>query len=191
MLAIKGSTGDVKIPGDYEFARMDIHQNTGDVTCQASVADTMKIKSSTGCIRVENVNVGCMELSVTTGNIITTNVSCSGDMHVRVSTGKTSLTSVSCKNLTTDGNTGDIVLKNVVAEKKLTIERSTGYVKFEGCDAAEILVKTDTGDVTGTLLSEKVFLCRTDTGRVDVPKTTTGGLCEITTDTGDIRLTID
>jgi len=82
------------------------------------------------------------------------------------------------------------VLKNVVAEEKLTIKRSTGHVKFESCDAAEINVKTDTGDVTGTLLSEKLFLCKTDTGRVDVPKATAGGVCEVTTDTGDIRLKI-
>ena len=189
-LTIKGSTGKVNIPEGYGFTMLDIHQSTGDVTCQASVAETLKIKTSTGSIHVENVHTGRLELSVTTGNIITTNVSCSGDMQVSVSTGKTSLTNVTCKNLTTNGNTGDIVLKNVVAEEKLTIKRSTGYVKFEGCDAAAIQVQTDTGDVTGTLLSEMVFLCETDTGRVDVPKTTVGGLCEITTDTGDIRLKI-
>ena len=189
-LTIKGSTGKVNIPEGYGFTMLDIHQSTGDVTCQASVAETLKIKTSTGSIHVENVHTGRLELSVTTGNIITTNVSCSGDMQFSVSTGKTSLTNVTCKNLTTNGNTGDIVLKNVVAEEKLTIKRSTGYVKFEGCDAAAIQVQTDTGDVTGTLLSEMVFLCETDTGRVDVPKTTVGGLCEITTDTGDIRLKI-
>ena len=189
-LTIKGSTGKVNIPEGYGFTMLDIHQSTGDVTCQASVAETLKIKTSTGNIHVENVSTGHLELSVTTGKIITTNVSCCGDMHVSVSTGKTILTNVSCKNLSTNGNTGDIVLKNVVAEEKLTIKRSTGHVKFEGCDAAEINVKTDTGDVTGTLLSEKLFLCKTDTGRVDVPKATAGGVCEVTTDTGDIRLKI-
>jgi len=49
-------------------------------------------------------------------------------------------------------------------------------------------IKTDTGNVTGTLLSEKVFLVETDTGRINVPRTTAGGVCEITTDTGDVLL---
>lgn len=191
ILTIQGSTGDVKIPGDYKFTRMDIHQNTGDVTCQAFASDTMKIRTSTGSIYAENVNAGRLELSVTTGNIIGENMNCEGDINIRVSTGKTSLTNVSCRNLTTSGNTGNIMLKNVVAAGKFTIERTTGDVKFDGCDAAEIDVNTDTGDVTGTLLSSKVFLCNTDTGSVDVPKTTAGGRCEITTDTGDIHLTID
>jgi len=81
-------------------------------------------------------------------------------------------------------------LKNVNAAEKFSIERSTGDVKFDGCDAAEVFVKTDTGDVTGTLLSEKVFIVETDTGKVDVPKTVNGGRCEITTDTGDINISI-
>jgi DUF4097 and DUF4098 domain-containing protein YvlB len=81
-------------------------------------------------------------------------------------------------------------MKNLTAKEKLSIERSTGDVIFEGCDAGEIYVKTDTGDVKGTLLSEKVFLTDTDTGKISVPKTITGGRCEVSTDTGDIELSI-
>ena len=106
-----------------------------------------------------------------------------------MSTGKTALDNVTCKNLTSGGSTGDILLQKVIAADKISIQRSTGDVKLEGSDAAEIYVKTDTGDVTGSLLTDKVFVTDTDTGRVDVPKTTPGGRCEITTDTGDIRIT--
>lgn len=81
-------------------------------------------------------------------------------------------------------------MKNVIATEKFSIERSTGDVTFDGADAAEIFVKTDTGDVKGSLLTDKVFITETDTGRVDVPKTTIGGRCEITTDTGDISIEI-
>ena len=79
----------------------------------------------------------------------------------------------------------------VIAENKFSIERSTGNVKFDGSDAAEIFVKTDTGDVTGSLLTDKVFIAQTDTGDVDVPKTVTGGRCEIMSDTGNIKIKID
>lgn len=189
-LSIKGSTGEVTIPREYAFDGMDVHQNTGDVTSLASVSGDMKVRTSTGDIHIADLQAGTMSLSVTTGRITISNVQCNGDMHISVSTGKTKMTNVSCKNLTTSGNTGDIMLENVVAAGKLSVERSTGDVKFEGCDASEISVITDTGDVTGTLLSEKVFLCKTDTGRVDVPETITGGKCAITTDTGDIRFKI-
>ena len=64
-------------------------------------------------------------------------------------------------------------------------------MEFNHCDAETIYVNTDMGSVTGTLLTDKVFIIETDTGSVDVPKSITGGRCEITTDTGNIRITIE
>lgn len=189
-LFIKESTGDVAIPNNFSFESMDISTSTGDVKNDASASESIKIRTSTGNIRVENISAEALDLSVSTGEITVCDVTCQGDVKIHVSTGKTKLTDVACKNLTSSGNTGDISLKNVIATETFSLERSTGDVKFDGCDAAEISVKTDTGDVTGTLLSEKVFLAETDTGRVEVPKTATGGRCEITTDTGDIRIKI-
>ncbi len=54
----------------------------------------------------------------------------------------------------------------------------------------ELFIKTSTGDVEGSLLADKVFIVNTDTGEVDVPKTTSGGKCEIKTDTGDVEINI-
>lgn len=86
-------------------------------------------------------------------------------------------------------STGNITLSGVDC-KKIMIKTSTGYVCFEGCDADNISVKTSTGNVTGTLLSEKIFVTETSTGNVRVPKSTTGGTCEITTSTGNIEIEI-
>ena len=64
-------------------------------------------------------------------------------------------------------------------------------MNFNACDAAEIYVETDTGDVKGTLLSDKVYIVFTDTGKINVPKAVTGGRCEISTDTGNIKIEIE
>lgn len=189
-LFVKSSTGNVEIPKEFKFENIDISESTGNVTNYASASENIIIKTNTGNIRVENVSANTLELSVSTGGVTVSNVTCEGDVKIKVSTGKTNLTNIECKNVISSGNTGDISLKNVNAAEKFSIERSTGDVKFDGCDAAEVFVKTDTGDVTGTLLSEKVFIVETDTGKVDVPKTVNGGRCEITTDTGDINISI-
>lgn len=189
-LSVKSSTGDVEIPENFKFESIDISVSTGDVKNYASASELIKIKTSTGDIRVENVSANMLDLSVSTGEVIAKSITCEGDIKINVSTGHTKLTDVTCKNVTSNGSTGDISLKNVIATEKFSIERSTGNVKLDGCDAAEIFVKTDTGDVTGSLLTDKVFITQTDTGSVDVPKTVTGGRCEITTDTGDISIKI-
>lgn len=149
--------------------------------------DSLIIKEDTGDIEVpEDFKFRSIDISTSTGDIKVSNVTCEGDLKINVSTGKVNLTDIKCKNFISNGSTGDVSLKNMIATEKFFIERSTGDVKFDDCDATEIWIETDTGDVTGKLLSEKIFITQTSTGDVNVPKTTNGGKCEITTSTGDI-----
>ena len=189
-LTLKASTGDISIPADFHFENVEILTDTGDVQNAASATGTIKIKTDTGRIGVENLSAGTLELSVSTGKITAKSIYVAGDITVNVSTGKTFLTDVSCKNLISDGSTGDLLLTNVRATEHISLERSTGDVHFESCDADEIAVTTDTGDVSGNLCSDKIFFTKTDTGNIEVPQSMTGGKCEITTDTGDIRIEI-
>lgn len=168
-LTIREDTGDIKLLGDFHFESMDLSLHTGDVSCYASVSGLMKIKTTTGDIRVENVSADEVELTVSTG-----------DVH---------LEDLQCNTLQSSGNTGDIQLTDVIVKETISIIRTTGDVRFRGSDASTILVETDSGDVTGTLLTDKVFTTHTRTGDVDVPKTTIGGSCQITTSTGDIHIT--
>ncbi len=189
-LSVKSSTGDVDVPKDLMLESIDVSVSTGDVKNHASASEFIKIKTTTGNIFVENVSADAIDLSVSTGKVTVSDVACEGDVTVSVSTGKSFLTNVACKNLISDGDTGDITLNHVIATEKISVERSTGDVKLDGCDAAELLLQTDTGDVAGSLLTDKVFITKTDTGRISVPNSITGGRCEITTDTGDIKITI-
>lgn len=190
-LSIKSATGNIEIPKDLTFENITVSQSTGNVTNYASASKSIKIKTTTGNIYVENVAASDIDFSASTGKITASKINCDGDILVQVTTGKSTLTDVTCKNLISDGSTGNINLKNVVAWKKFFINRSTGNVKFDASDAAEIFVTTDTGKVYGSLLTDKVFVVKTDTGKIDVPNTVTGGKCEITTDTGDIKITVN
>ena len=189
-LSVNIDTGDTEIGRDLLFESIDIDSDTGDVTNYAWATGTVKIKTTTGGITLEDVLAEAFDLTVSTGNIKATDVNCRGEIDHKCSTGKSFFENVNCESIISIGSTGDITLKDVVATKSFSIERSTGDVRFEGSDAAEIFVKTDTGDVEGSLLSDKVFLVETDTGDVDVPNTITGGRCEITTDTGDIAISV-
>lgn len=189
-LLVQGSTGNVTVPQAFSFDTVSIAVDTGTVSFCASASGQVKVKTSTGAIRVENSFAEILDLSVSTGMVTVSKVTCLGNMNVRVSTGKAVLTEVTCKNLISNGSTGDITLDQVIAAEAFTIERSTGDVIFKNSDALSISVITDTGDVTGSLLTGKDFKVETDTGSISVPKEVTGGLCQITTDTGNIKITI-
>ncbi|MBQ6568953.1 MAG: DUF4097 family beta strand repeat protein [Clostridia bacterium] len=189
-LKINCRTGDVLIGDPFAFKSAEITASTGDVSCSNLLSDTLLVKTSTGDIKLDKVSAGTIDLTVTTGDITAGEINCEDILSVKVGTGRTNLTDVTCKSLISSGNTGDIVLKNTIASERFNIERGTGDVRFERCDAGEITVKTNTGDVTGTLLSEKIFVAKTSTGSVKVPETTSGGVCKITTSTGDIKISI-
>lgn len=190
-LSIKSDTGAVEISEDFKFTSIDILESTGDVKNFASASGAVNIKTSTGDIYVENVTASSLELTASTGRIYLSDITCTETLKTKVSTGKIEALDVKCKTFTSNGNTGDITLKSLVANERITIERSTGNVVFDACDAGELFIKTDTGNIKGTLLTEKVFIVSNDTGRIDVPKTVNGGRCEITTDTGDIKISIN
>ncbi|MBR0353543.1 MAG: DUF4097 family beta strand repeat protein [Oscillospiraceae bacterium] len=189
-LSIKTDTGDIDIPADFSFESASIKGDTADIDFYAPVKGLLMIHVTTGDIKTENITAGELDLKATTGHITVESVSCGGDMFVGVSTGKIRLQDISCDNLTSKGTTGDLTMKNVVAMGNFNITRGTGDVEFDACDAAEIYVRTSTGDVTGTLLSEKNFFAKSDTGKVSVPKSVNGGRCEIETDTGKIDISV-
>lgn len=185
-LLIDAHTGKIEIPEELKFENAQINTSTGNVLSRACVLNALVVKTSTGKIKLEGVTVGSAKLSVSTGDVELSDIVCDGDLNVKVSTAKVCLDNVKCNNFTSNGNTGDVDFKKVISTGTFTIERSTGDVKFDECDAAEIFVTTDTGNVKGTLLSDKIFITNSDTGKVEVPHSTTGGKCEITTDTGNI-----
>ena len=189
-LSVDGSTGNVTVPKDCSFESADVSLTTGNVDFRAAVSGALKIKTNTGSIGVYGTSVGSADLSVTTGTVNVSGLTCDGNVTVSVSTGKANLKDIACDSLTSNGSTGDIVLNNVIAENQISVKRSTGDVKFDGCDAAEIDVNTSTGDVTGSLLTEKTFVTETSTGKIDVPSTAAGGVCRIKTSTGNIKITL-
>lgn len=189
-LTIKESTGDIQIPKSVSFGCLDIEISTGDITLLANVMEQAKIKTSTGDISVENQTAGALTLRTTTGDVTVKKVHCLGNIDVSVRTGKTLMSGVTCQSFTSKGTTGDLQMNDVIAREHVSIERSTGDVTFDACDAAEITIRATTGDVKGSLLSPKIFAAKATTGDVDVPPSGDGGICEITTTTGDIKIEI-
>ena len=189
-LNVVSHTGDVTVPAAFTFGKAGIEASTGDVSFAAAVDGPVSIAASTGDISLSSVRAGSAALRVSTGGIAAEKIECEGEFSAETKTGKTALSNVKCGSLIVKGSTGRVTLADTAARDSFDIETGTGDVRFDGCDAAAIDVRTSTGDVTGTLLTEKVFLCRTSTGKVRVPDTITGGRCAITTSTGDIEISL-
>lgn len=187
-LTVASDTGDIVIPKEFSFESINAVLSTGDVTCLASADKTIDIKVNTGDIHISDISAAELKLVNDTGDIDISDSALTENIYIEEDTGDVILKGVSCKNLAWLGDTGDLIMTDVIASEEFRLEGDTGDIKFNGCDAGTIYAKTDTGDIIGTLLGDKVFITETDTGKVNVPKTITGSRCELTTDTGDIRI---
>ena len=189
-LTVKASTSNIEIPEVFTFKSVDILTSTGHIINHASTLENAKIETITGNVCIEDTSAGSLNIAVSTGKVTVSGVTCEGDIAVSMSTGKASLSNIHCKNFSSNGNTGDISLHNVIAMEKLSIKSSTGNITLDRFDASEIYIESETGNVTGSVLTDKVFIVQTNTGKPDVPKTVNGGKCEITTNTGNIKISI-
>ena len=191
-LSIETNTGDVEIPDFFTLRSVDIVTDTGDVSVgNVNVAGNVSIATDTGDISLDSLlTFGALRVKTNTGD-----VDCIGGFAKSIDA-KTNTGTMDFQYVETEGaffasaNTGNILLRATEVGSKLTGVTNTGDVTFDRSDAASISVTTDTGDVTGSLLSEKIFFANSKTGKIQTPKGMSGGECEITTDTGDIILTI-
>ena len=185
-LTVTADTGDVSAAKELFFASASVTTDTGEIAFSSAVAGALNIRVSTGDVSVSSPTLGSAEITATTGDVSLYGVT-ADTLKIQTSTGEIEAKSVSCRTFSAKSSTGEHEYERLLVEETLTLEASTGDISLYGCDAAEVRVTTDTGDVSGRFLTEKVFYTNTDTGRVSVPKATSGGLCEITTDTGDIE----
>lgn len=190
-LALKASTSDVLLSGNFKFDSIDMSVSTGDLNVSASARGAVSLKASTGDIDLSDMSASYISITVSTGEVDVDNVICDGDFELAVSTGDAEIKNMTCNNFSsTEGDTGNLKMDDVIAAEKITVVRSTGSVTLYACDAEELDIETDTGDVKGVLLTSKIFIVRTDTGRINVPETTEGGKCKVITSTGNIKLEI-
>ena len=208
-LEIMTDTGAVSLPDAFTFDMIKIVGNTGAVVCSASTKEDIDFDIDTGAILLSDVSAGGIRLQNQTGSIKLSgctvteyidveadtgfvsleNITCS-DLLAKAGTGRVSLNGVTCNDLHAETDTGSIALENVVGSGKFELISDTGHIDLNGCDAAELYIETDTGSVSGELLTDKIFFAESDTGRVSVPKSMTGGRCEIKTDTGSIEMAV-
>ena len=207
-LQIKSNTGTVKASSEFSFANVQIGMNTGAVKWEAGVAHSMRVITDTGFVQIKNVNMDgalsvktdtgraeicsvqaqSIKVETKTGKAIVTDAVAKSTVSIKTNTGNAELSGCRAVDIFVETDTGKAKLTDVVASGKMDIDTDTGDVVLDGCDAAEIEIETDTGDVEGTFLTPKIVYAQSNTGRIEVPRSTTGGICEITTDTGDINI---
>ncbi|MBQ6730493.1 MAG: DUF4097 family beta strand repeat protein [Bacilli bacterium] len=188
-LKVKSSTGNIVVPEDFTFTSFDAKASTGNITSRAKVTNNVDIKVSTGNVSLESVAAKNITVESSTGNIVLKNNTVSEKISIDSDTGNIRLDNVTCADYYSHADTGNVNFVNTTVTNKIEIKNGTGYVKMTSSDAEALEIKTSTGNVNLELLTPKIVYADTKTGSKNVPTSTVGGLCNITTSTGSIKVT--
>ncbi len=176
----------VCIPTDNEFELIDISTETGNITIEDGFkAKRTELESETGNIALSDISTGALDISSETGNVSLESVA-SLATEIETNTGNISLWSSSAESLNIESDTGNVLVKESTVKKSTDVSTSSGNVSLDLFSSAGITVETGTGDISGRLTCEMIFYARSTTGKVSVPKSTSGGLCDIRSTTGNI-----
>ena len=137
----------------------------------AQAEKTLKAESKSGRVTIENASPE--------------------QLNAKTSSGRIELAHIRCGTASARSTAGRIELTDVIAEKDLFVKNASGSVNLDGCDAGGISIETTSGAVKGTLLTDKIFMASSSSGRVEIPRSNLGGDCEITTTSGSIRIEIE
>lgn len=187
-LKIDSDTGDNYIPNGFSFDSISVSLSTGNITCLASANKNVDIETDTGNISLSDMNSENVKIISDTGEIEINNANLSGKLYIEEDTGSVKMQNISCNELAWNANTGEIAMTDVIAANDFKLESDTGDIEFNSCDAETIFAESSTGNIYGTLLKEMVIIAESDTGDINIPKTFSGGRCELITDTGDITI---
>ena len=110
------------------------------------------------------------------------------ELNAETTSGRILLSHIRSGGITVKSTAGKIQLTDVIAEKNLYVKSISGGVMLDECDGSTIKIETTSGSVKGTILSDKIFITDSISGRVKVPRSSVGGECEVTTISGNITI---
>ena len=185
-------------PCEFETHEYEIKENYKDIKIVTDTADIQFILSEKPntfivCEEEKNANHSVMVKENTLRIEVNDNKKWYEDIGINLRAPKITvyLGKSEYGNISLKTDIGNILLDNIIVTGKIVIETDTGNVKFEECDASEVFIETDTGNVTGSFVTDKVVFAESDTGNIDIPKVIADEKCEIITETGNIKITID
>lgn len=188
-LEITTTGGDVDVTQDFTFSDVTLRSASGELGYRGQAEGEMSCVTDSGRILVTGVHPDTMDLQSNSGQIVVQSAQVAQAIQAETVSGSLVLSYVQCTNATVASQSGEQTLEQLLASEILNIRSDSGTVTLTDCDGASVDIRTTSGTVTGTLQTGKAFTVSAARGTVNVPDTT-GGPCSITTDSGNVTLSI-
>ncbi|MGN0593138.1 MAG: DUF4097 family beta strand repeat-containing protein [Ruminococcus sp.] len=189
-LYVKSLSGDTEIPASFTFSETELYSSSGDIVYKAATEQNLTAETSSGDVAIRDLTAESIHMESSSGSVKISSVTVKNKLTIQTVSGDITLSDVHAKELSAECSSGDMAFSHVIALNNIRLESVSGDIHLNKSDAEALWLKTSSGDVSGSLLSDKIFLTQTSSGDVDVPACVSGTPCEITTSSGDIKIAI-
>lgn len=180
---------EVYLP-EGEYGKLTAYSTSGKITVDEGLCfESVRLESVSGSIETYSDVKDELRAESTSGRVTVENAS-PEKLTAKSKSGRVALSHIRSDDISVSSVSGKIELTDVIAAFSLYAENVSGGAELDGCDADKIKIESTSGSVKGTLLSDKIFTARSASGSVDVPRSASGGECEISTTSGSIRIEI-
>lgn len=186
-LFIRSRSGNISVPEGLTFAESDVYSASGEIGFFAVVENDLCVRTESGDISVSGINPQNLTVQAVSGDVAIHAVNLEADLSVKTVSGSIGVSGMACQNVEAVSTSGDIEFSDLIAEEEIRTSSVSGDVELWQCDAGSLDIKTTSGDVSGSLLTQKIFVTDTTSGDVDVPRSTSGGICQVNTTSGNIE----
>lgn len=191
-LSARTSSGDIRLSGCHVGGNTQVDASSGGIALSGLKTKVLAANGSSGDILLEDIHAQAIQTSAYSGSITLSGCEVEQDVSVQATSGEMELSEVTALSLTGNASSGDFRLYSVFINGQLSLETTSGSIFLDSSDAQSLFLRTSSGEVSGTLLSPKFFITHTSSGMVEVSDPDPdGGRCEVTTSSGDIKITAE
>lgn len=178
----------VALPEGYRLNDVSLHSFSSDWDVNGLHAQSLEMKNTSGSIRLQEVKVPRIELSLTSGDIAASTIN--GDMTVEQTSGSFKADQIAGK-VTSSIQSGDIRITNLNGDAD--VEFTSGSIHIEQSQAASVNASGTSGDIYIQAAPDfdGIYDARATSGDVDVPESpmVSKKLIKARTTSGSIEIT--
>ena len=189
-LTINGKNGSVYSHSVLTFNNVSIHLNSGNVEWDSDVLNNFTVEVKKGNVKLEDATLNLAKIEAETGDVEALNCSISNQIILDINTGDVFINEcdLNCSNATI--KTGYVNFSNVIAKSQIFVSVESGGIYFTSCDASHIDAIVKYGNIKASFLSGKKINANAPDGNIDIPENSDGGDCNLSTNTGSIKVEI-
>lgn len=192
-LTVQTASGDIAAGAPFTFERVRLKTASGEVDFSAQARENLLIETVSGDITAAGTATLNAAISATSGEIRLAHLSVADILTVTAVSGDLELEGVTVAGAADlETTSGEVELTDTRVADCLVINTVSGDVELENSEGETMYIHTTSGDVTGTLPRAKDFELKSTTGRNWYSASSSdGGLCEVTSTSGDIVLYVE